>query len=105
MQQKLRSVALWLVGLAISTTTVACRPSPGHWERERDVPPASRDAFARFVIDCSTAANPRSDEEGEDLVAQCERTGIRVYGVYVAKWCPRDHLECVDRPNAGGHAR
>lgn len=27
-----------------------------------------------FVVKCSEAANPKSDEEGEDLVAQCEKT-------------------------------
>ena len=33
--------------------------------------------LAKFIVDCSTAANPKSDEEGEDLVAQCESTGLR----------------------------
>ena len=32
--------------------------------------------LASFIIKCSEAANPKSDEEGEDLVIQCERTGI-----------------------------
>ncbi len=35
-----------------------------------------RDKLAKFVVDCSTAANPKSDEEGEDLVAQCEKMGV-----------------------------
>lgn len=38
---------------------------------------AEQDKLAKFIIDCSAAANPKSDEEGEDLVAQCEKTGIR----------------------------
>jgi hypothetical protein len=29
------------------------------------------DAAASCMIDCSRAANPKSDEEGEDLVAEC----------------------------------
>lgn len=37
----------------------------------------SRRRLAKFIIDCSAAANPKSDEEGEDLVAQCEQTGRR----------------------------
>lgn len=32
------------------------------------------DKRARFIIDCAKAANPMSDEEGEDLVLQCDRT-------------------------------
>ena len=32
------------------------------------------DKALKFVVDCAKAANPLSDEEGEDLVAQCERT-------------------------------
>lgn len=37
----------------------------------------SRERLAKFIIDCSAAANPKSDEEGEDLVAQCELTGTK----------------------------
>jgi hypothetical protein len=29
---------------------------------------------AAFIIDCARAANPLSDEEGEDLVHQCQKT-------------------------------
>lgn len=36
-----------------------------------------RTELAKFIVDCSKAANPMSDEEGEDLVAQCEQTGVR----------------------------
>jgi len=32
-----------------------------------------------FIVDCAAAANPMSDEEGEDLVAQCERTAERLW--------------------------
>lgn len=38
---------------------------------------SDRALLAQFIIDCSEAANPKSDEEGEDLVAQCEATGVR----------------------------
>lgn len=34
--------------------------------------------LAKFIVDCAKAANPLSDEEGEALVAQCEKTGRRV---------------------------
>lgn len=34
-------------------------------------------ALSDFIVQCAKAANPLSDEEGEDLVAQCEHTGVR----------------------------
>lgn len=36
---------------------------------------AERKSLAKFIVDCAKAANPMSDEEGEDLVEQCEKTG------------------------------
>lgn len=33
---------------------------------------------AKFIVDCASAANPKSDEEGEDLVEQCEETAKNV---------------------------
>lgn len=36
---------------------------------------------AQFIVDCARAANPMSDEEGEDLVAQCEKTSTNLYCV------------------------
>lgn len=35
--------------------------------------------LTNFIVKCAEAANPKSDEEGEDLVAQCEKTGIRTF--------------------------
>ena len=37
----------------------------------------SKKELASFIISCAKAANPLSDEEGEDLVKQCEWTGQR----------------------------
>lgn len=34
-------------------------------------------ALERMILACAKAANPMSDEEGEDLVAQCEKTAQR----------------------------
>ena len=34
---------------------------------------------AKFIIDCAKAANPMSDEEGEDLVRQCEETSAHLF--------------------------
>lgn len=46
--------------------------------------PEERKQLAQFIVDCGKAANPLSDEEGEDLIAQCDTSGIRAL-------CP-DHL-------------
>jgi hypothetical protein len=37
------------------------------------------DEAAAFIVACAKAANPLSDEEGEDLVSQCERTATDLY--------------------------
>ena len=39
--------------------------------------PEERKALTDAVIACAKAGNPMSDEEGEDLVAQCEKTMAR----------------------------
>jgi hypothetical protein len=41
---------------------------------------------ASFIIECAEAANPKSDEEGEDLVAQCEYTSRNLF-------CTRENLK------------
>lgn len=38
---------------------------------------SDRKVLADFILQCARNANPMSDEEGEDLVIQCERTGLR----------------------------
>lgn len=38
---------------------------------------------AKFIVECASAANPMSDEEGEDLVYQCELTAKKIYGATV----------------------
>lgn len=40
--------------------------------------PEVRKQLAEFVLTCAKNANPLSDEEGEDLVAQCQKTGTQV---------------------------
>jgi hypothetical protein len=37
------------------------------------------DKRAEFIINCAKAANPMSDEEGEDLVEQCQRTSYDLF--------------------------
>lgn len=41
---------------------------------ERECVESDRAAANAAIIACAEAANPKSDEEGEDLVAECRRT-------------------------------
>jgi len=41
-------------------------------------------ALRAFIVDCAKAANPLSDEEGEDLVSQCENTAFSTCSKFVA---------------------
>jgi hypothetical protein len=36
------------------------------------------DKVSEFILACAKAANPMADEEGEDLVRQCQITGEQV---------------------------
>ncbi len=40
---------------------------------------AKPEIISKFVVDCAKAANPLSDEEGEDLVAECRITGFTIF--------------------------
>lgn len=69
--KKLGLILLFLVG---------CDPKLASFtEPECGVDDGTR---ARFIVDCSTAANPKSDEEGEDLVHECGKQAERLF-------CPR----------------
>lgn len=46
--------------------------------------------LADFIVKCAKAANPMSDEEGEDLVQQCEWTGQRIY-------CKEVKITCMSK--------
>jgi hypothetical protein len=48
---------------------------------------AVADKRAKFIIDCATAANPKADEEGEDLVEQCEETSENVLCARAPRAC------------------
>lgn len=73
---RLHAALLVAVGLA------ACEgaPPPDREFRFCETPNLER---ARWIIECASAANPKSDEEGEDLVAQCEKTSEAVFCPYV----------------------
>ncbi len=46
----------------------------------------NKEKQAQFIIDCAKAANPMSDEEGEDLVEQCEKTSHPLF-------CEKEYYE------------
>ncbi|ALM62114.1 hypothetical protein AXI64_gp122 [Vibrio phage qdvp001] len=58
-----------------------CNTSKDHWSLRSSTTLNGSSQAAEFIINCAEAANPLSDEEGEDLVSQCERTATKIYGV------------------------
>lgn len=54
------------------------KPDIGKVARRACDSESDREKLSTFVIKCAEAANPKSDEEGEDLVEQCEITGTNV---------------------------
>ncbi|MEK6883495.1 MAG: hypothetical protein AABY22_27960, partial [Nanoarchaeota archaeon] len=75
--------------------------------REHDgysIPLEAKENAAQFVVNCARAANPHSDEEGEDLVAQCEQTAKRMFGVFGHGVSCHDH-ECGNRYYVCGDSR
>lgn len=58
--------------LLLTVALAACStpPPPVHCDVAR---------MSSWILECAKAANPLSDEEGEDLVRQCEDTAVRLY--------------------------
>lgn len=66
----LAAVVLMLQAMCI---TGCSRPESVHTEQD------CAQEKSKFILECAVAANPKSDEEGEDLVAQCEQTAERLF--------------------------
>lgn len=66
----------WLLAAVLLLS--ACESGPQRWaeirHRHSCTTPDERRSLADAIVRCSAAANPHSDEEGEDLVAQCDLT-------------------------------
>lgn len=93
----LAAVVLMLQAACIT----GCESAPRvHTETECDSTKNPQE-LAKFIVDCAAAANPKSDEEGEDLVAQCERTGFRTFehaGVcHEIFFCETPHFDHTER--------
>ncbi len=63
--------------LFIIMVLAGCEPTL--WKKGITVCPDDPALLAEFVLQCAKNANPLSDEEGEDLVRECRRTGITLY--------------------------
>lgn len=61
--------------LSISGCTFSDQVETVRMQKSECVTVEQKRELARFILACAEAANPMSDEEGEDLVIQCERTG------------------------------
>lgn len=87
--------------LLIITAACSSRPAPLEYslEGKRVLEDAHRAQAAQFVIDCARAANPHSDEEGEDLVAQCEYTSRNFYTTYVPQCAVHRDFDLVAKYN------
>lgn len=73
----------------------ACRYEPLYVRTEhREISADFRTQASEFVVACAAAPRHHHAEEGAELVAQCERTAVRLYGSSVF-YCE------VDRDLAG----
>lgn len=87
MKTKITAMAL-LLGLSISTACAAVRNTT---EIEpRCTSKEDRVMFAQMIIQCSAAANTKSDEEGEDVVEQCEVSIRKALCPEMARKCTTD---------------
>jgi hypothetical protein len=84
-------VACALIGASL-VLVVACgiEKSTPRTDMQVACYPETTERRASFVIDCAKAANPLSDEEGEDLVKQCQKTAEELF-------CSKEkHVEVSD---------
>jgi len=71
---------MFLKKLAILAVLLSCTDEKYMEIREfQHCPDANADKITSFIIDCANAANPMSDEEGEDLVSQCAYRARQLY--------------------------
>jgi hypothetical protein len=77
----------WVVGLATAaavglfTVSIIARPVNTRFMASCQSDTAER--RSTFILECAKAANPLSDEEGEDLVKQCQATAADLF-------CPKE---------------
>jgi len=62
--------------LFVLCLAVACEPDGVQVGTQCVTDRSLRAEATRFIVDCAAAANPKSDEEGEDLVDACARSAL-----------------------------
>lgn len=65
----------WFGALAL----IACNEGPVKIDSVCRVHPTQQTEAKECLVQCAEAANPMSDEEGEDLVTQCEESCTNIY--------------------------
>lgn len=56
--------------------------NPAEWPAYANIIPDSRQQeAAKWILEVVAAANPHSDEEPEDNIAQAEKTALKLFGV------------------------
>lgn len=49
---------------------------------EKRIPPENAEIATQYIISLCKAANPKSDEEPEDMIRAAHRSAVEIYGVY-----------------------
>ena len=80
MSDKTLKILILVICLAILFCFATCKTEPRWTWKEICKDTEKR---AKFIVDCAKAANPMSDEEGEDLVRQCDITSKHLFCEYV----------------------
>lgn len=68
---------LSIVVMTLVIVSLAACPQPKR--EEYYAPTCDTDKMASFIVDCAAAANPKADEEGEDLVIACTKTAVPIF--------------------------
>ena len=83
---------------------IGCQQDQGYPTYEFAIDKENVDKAAEFIAKTCEAANPKSDEEGEDLVARVEETAMKLYGTRMigmrdrrGKFTPYDQLSDYDK--------
>jgi len=92
---------------------IGCERSPaqGYVDYGYVIPKENQEKAAKFIEATSAAANPKSDEEGEDLVKQVEKTALKIYGkmvigiYYGGDFTPYDELAPVDKKRCDDYGK
>lgn len=61
--------------------------------KQEMVPAAASEEHQAWVLACIANGNPMSDEEGEDLVEQCEQTAFRMFAPTLTRKCWKWHAQ------------